>query len=171
MPDAPGGALAGSTSARGRRRSCRGERSTFTHASVFGSTPQLVEIFLKRFFRPGQCVYDPFVGSGTTLVEANVFGADAIGCDISAFNCLVGRVKVTPYALGALEMSLNAALEEARHAGPARSDGASDWLKIGTRHKRWVSCSATTKSRPSGSTILPGTQPRSFSPVPPDRHG
>jgi hypothetical protein len=90
--------------------------------------PQLVEIFLKRFFRPGQCVYDPFVGSGTTLVEANVFGADAIGCDISAFNCLLSRVKVTPYALGALEMSLKAALEEARQAGPARPDGASDWL-------------------------------------------
>jgi len=32
--------------------------------------PQLVEVFLRRHFRPGQCVYDPFVGSGTTLVEA-----------------------------------------------------------------------------------------------------
>lgn len=91
--------------------------------------PQLVEIFLKRFFRSGQCVYDPFVGSGTTLVEANVFGADAIGCDISAFNCLLSRVKVTPYALGTLEMSLRAALEEARQAGPVRPDEASDWLR------------------------------------------
>ena len=44
--------------------------------------PQLVEIFLKRCFRPGQRIYDPFVGSGTTLVEANVFGADGVGCDI-----------------------------------------------------------------------------------------
>jgi len=64
--------------------------------------PQLVEIFLTRFFRPGQCVYDPFVGSGTTLVEANVFGADGVGCDISAFNCLLSRVKTTPYSLGTL---------------------------------------------------------------------
>jgi hypothetical protein len=91
--------------------------------------PQLVEIFLKRYFEPGQCVYDPFVGSGTTLVEANVFGADAIGCDISAFNCLLSRVKTTPYALGALEMSLKAALEEARQAGPTPSGGASKWLR------------------------------------------
>ena len=53
--------------------------------------PQLVETFLRRYFAPGDCVYDPFAGSGTTLVEANAFGADAIGCDISAFNCLLPR--------------------------------------------------------------------------------
>jgi hypothetical protein len=91
--------------------------------------PQLVEIFLKRLFHSGDCIYDPFVGSGTTLVEANVFGVDAIGCDISAFNCLLSRVKVTPYALGTLEMSLKTLLEEARRAGPARPDEASDWLR------------------------------------------
>ncbi len=91
--------------------------------------PQLVEIFLKRYFQAGARVYDPFVGSGTTLVEANVFGADAIGCDISAFNCLLSRVKTTPYALGALEMSLRAAAEEARQAGPAPTEGASEWLQ------------------------------------------
>src|SRR5207247_832049 len=91
--------------------------------------PQLVEVFLNRYFSPGGCIYDPFVGSGTTLVEANVLGADAIGCDISAFNCLLSRVKTTPYALGALEMSLKAALEEARQAGPTPSGGASKWLR------------------------------------------
>ena len=76
--------------------------------------PQLVEIFLERQFAPGQCVYDPFVGSGTTLVAANAFGADAIGCDISAFNCLLSRVKAASYTLGTLEMSLKAVLEESR---------------------------------------------------------
>src|SRR5207302_11122822 len=68
--------------------------------------PQLVDAFLHRYFRKGQCVYDPFVGSGTTLVEANAFGAHAVGCDISAFNCLLSRVKTTEYSLGALELSL-----------------------------------------------------------------
>lgn len=91
--------------------------------------PQLVEIFLERYFHPGQRVYDPFVGSGTTLVEANVFGADAIGCDISEFNCLLSRVKTEQYALGALEMGLKAAVEEARQAGPAPFLGASEWLQ------------------------------------------
>ncbi|MCD6093401.1 MAG: hypothetical protein J7J51_01230, partial [Candidatus Omnitrophica bacterium] len=31
--------------------------------------PQLVEVFLKKFFKPGQIILDPFLGSGTTLIE------------------------------------------------------------------------------------------------------
>ena len=48
--------------------------------------PQLVEIFLRKYFNPGQTVLDPFSGSGTTLVQANELGVNAIGYDISAFN-------------------------------------------------------------------------------------
>src|SRR3989337_420824 len=62
--------------------------------------PQLVEVFLNRHFSPGDCIYDPFVGSGTTLVEAGAFGCDAVGADISAFNCLLARVKTARYSLG-----------------------------------------------------------------------
>jgi hypothetical protein len=90
--------------------------------------PQLVEVFLQRYFAPGSCVYDPFVGSGTTLVEANAFGADAIGCDVSAFNCLLTRVKTAMYPLGALELFLHTTLEAARRAGPTPTEDASDWL-------------------------------------------
>ena len=49
--------------------------------------PQLVEIFLRKY-KP-TLVYDPFAGSGTTLVEANTLGIDSIGTDISAFNVLL----------------------------------------------------------------------------------
>ncbi len=59
--------------------------------------PQLVEIFLRKYFRPGDTVYDPFCGSGTTLVEATTFGAHALGCDIAAFNVLLSRVKTAVY--------------------------------------------------------------------------
>jgi hypothetical protein len=90
--------------------------------------PQLVDVFLARHFRPGSCVYDPFAGSGTTLVEANAFGADAVGCDISAFNCLLARVKTADHALGSLELGLRSTLEEARRAGPAPTAAASPWL-------------------------------------------
>src|SRR5216683_7751902 len=59
--------------------------------------PQLVEIFLRRYFEPGQRVLDPFAGSGTTLVECSTFGANSIGIDISAFNVLLTRVKTAVY--------------------------------------------------------------------------
>ena len=90
--------------------------------------PQLVEVFLRRTFRPGDRVYDPFAGSGTTLVEANVFGADTVGCDISAFNCLLAEVKTRRYSLGELELGLKGALEEARRSRRS-TRGASAWLR------------------------------------------
>jgi hypothetical protein len=91
--------------------------------------PQLVDVFLHRYFKKGQCLYDPFAGSGTALVEANVFGADAIGCDISAFNCLLCEVKTDHYAHASLEMSLRGALESARQRKPVPLKGASRWLR------------------------------------------
>lgn len=63
--------------------------------------PQLVEIFLRKY-RP-RAVLDPFMGSGTTLVEANVLGIAAYGCDVSAFNCLLAGVKSAVYDLDLLE--------------------------------------------------------------------
>lgn len=72
--------------------------------------PQLVEIFLRKF-KP-RAVYDPFCGSGTTLVEANVLGAESVGCDISAFNCLVARAKTQAYDLAVVEREVFSALKE-----------------------------------------------------------
>ena len=46
--------------------------------------PQLVEIFLRKYFNPGQTVLDPFGGSGTTLVQANELGVNSVAYDISA---------------------------------------------------------------------------------------
>jgi len=41
----------------------------------------------------GDTVYDPFIGSGTTIVEARLHGFDAIGNDINPFACLLTEVK------------------------------------------------------------------------------
>jgi len=108
------------------------ERTKHVHAlhPYLGKfVPQLVEVFLRRYFRPGGCVYDPFCGSGTTLVEANAYGLDAVGCDVSAFNCLLSRVKTAPHRLAPLELALRGALEEARRVGPADPEGGTDWTR------------------------------------------
>ena len=68
--------------------------------------PQLVEYFLDNhtddfkktiFFKPGDIIFDPFAGSGTTLVQANELGIHSIGIDISRFNSLVTEVKLIDY--------------------------------------------------------------------------
>jgi hypothetical protein len=108
------------------------ERTKHVHAlhPYLGKfVPQLVDVFLERYFEPGQVIYDPFVGSGTTLVEANTHGCAAVGCDISAFNCLLTRVKTGQYSLPRLELQLRGALERARDPEPAADQEASQWLQ------------------------------------------
>ncbi|MFQ5509782.1 MAG: DNA methyltransferase [Leptospirillia bacterium] len=41
-------------------------------------------------------VFDPFCGSGTTLVEAQRSGRDSIGIDLNPIACLISRVKTSP---------------------------------------------------------------------------
>ena len=92
--------------------------------------PQLVEVFLTRHFARGSVVLDPFAGSGTTLVEASANGIGAVGCDISAFNCLLASVKTERYSLPALELALRGVLAEAiGGADTVPSEGVAPWLE------------------------------------------
>jgi hypothetical protein len=72
--------------------------------------PQLVEIFLRKY--APRRVYDPFCGSGTTLVEASVLGIESIGCDISPFNCLLSKVKTDRYDTDRLSADIKAIINE-----------------------------------------------------------
>ncbi len=79
--------------------------------------PQLVEYFLddhtdefkkEVYFKPGDIVLDPFCGSGTTLVQANELGMNAIGIDVSSFNTLISNIKTSRYDF----LKLNNTLKE-----------------------------------------------------------
>jgi DNA methylase len=82
--------------------------------------PQLVEVLLARYFRPGQHVLDPFAGSGTTLVQALESGLDATGVDVAAFNCLLMDVKTRKYEPFLLEQELRAAHARIEEGGGER---------------------------------------------------
>jgi len=58
--------------------------------------PQLPKIILENYAIKGQTVLDPFCGSGTTLIEARIFGANAIGVDVNGLAVLLSKVKATP---------------------------------------------------------------------------
>ena len=68
--------------------------------------PQLVEVFLKKFFKPGQMILDPFLGSGTTLIEANLLNMPSIGVELSEFGYLISKVKTQKYDIELLEKEI-----------------------------------------------------------------
>ncbi|MDX2077390.1 MAG: DNA methyltransferase [bacterium] len=59
--------------------------------------PQLVEWFLSRYFKPNDILLDPFMGSGTMLIQANELGMHAIGVDISEFCYRIVQAKTQKY--------------------------------------------------------------------------
>lgn len=67
-------------------------------------SPQLVRAAIEAFTEPGDLILDPFVGGGTTLVEAMALGRNAIGSDISSLATFVSEVKTTLYTEAELEI-------------------------------------------------------------------
>ena len=56
--------------------------------------PQMIRALLGIIgLGPGDLVLDPFIGSGTTAVEAQLLGINCIGIDASPLCCLISRVK------------------------------------------------------------------------------
>lgn len=55
-------------------------------------SPQLVHTLLEEYAGPGDLVLDPFVGSGTVLVEAGRLGLTAFGAEINPAACKMAAV-------------------------------------------------------------------------------
>jgi len=58
--------------------------------------PQLPRWAIKKYSSDGSTVLDPFVGSGTTMVEAQLMGRNSFGMDINPLAVLISKVKTTP---------------------------------------------------------------------------
>lgn len=57
--------------------------------------PQISNRLISTFSEKNDLILDPFVGSGTTLVESKVLDRNAIGIDINPLACLISKVKTT----------------------------------------------------------------------------
>lgn len=57
---------------------------------------QLPEFFVSRLTRPGDVVFDPFMGRGTTPVQAALMGRQAFGNDINPLSILLARPRMRP---------------------------------------------------------------------------
>jgi tRNA G10 N-methylase Trm11 len=61
---------------------------------VLSFPPHLVRDYIAKFgLGRGDLLFDPFCGTGTTLVEAKKLGVRSVGCDAHPFAALVSRVK------------------------------------------------------------------------------
>jgi DNA methylase len=59
-------------------------------------SPLFAREAIRAFSEPGDTVLDPFMGGGTTLVEALISGRRAVGVDISTLAVFIAGVKTTP---------------------------------------------------------------------------
>jgi len=58
--------------------------------------PQIPGAIIEELTSSGETVYDPFMGGGTTLLEANLRKRNALGNDVSELAVLIAQVKTTP---------------------------------------------------------------------------
>lgn len=68
---------------------------------------QLPEFFISRLSKLGDVVFDPFMGRGTTPVQAALMGRQAFGNDINPLSTLLTRPRLRPIALQSVAAALN----------------------------------------------------------------
>jgi len=62
----------------------------------------LPNFFISRLTSPGDLVFDPFMGRGTTLLEAALCGRNAIGNDINPLSRILVEARMAPPGLEAI---------------------------------------------------------------------
>jgi DNA modification methylase len=58
--------------------------------------PQLPDYFIDRFTNPGDLVYDPFGGRGTTVIQAAIRGREIVQNDINPLSIILTKARLTP---------------------------------------------------------------------------
>ncbi len=69
--------------------------------------PQLPRFFIERLTQPGETVYDPFMGRGTTVIEAALLDRVPLGNDINPLSRAMTGPRLTPPTLADIEARLS----------------------------------------------------------------
>ena len=70
--------------------------------------PQLVDFFVQRLTEPGDLVYDPFMGRGTTVLQAALLDRAAAGCDVNPLSRVLTKPRLAPPTLDQVSERLRA---------------------------------------------------------------
>jgi hypothetical protein len=68
--------------------------------------PQLPRFFIERLTQPGDVVYDPFMGRGTTVLEAALMGRAPVGCDVNPLSAALVAPRLRPATLRGITSAL-----------------------------------------------------------------
>ena len=71
---------------------------------------ELPRYFIERFTAPGEIVFDPFSGRGTTVIEAALLGRNVISNDINPLSKILVKPRLNPPALDLIKERLNTIL-------------------------------------------------------------
>ena len=80
-------------------------------------SPLFVRAAIENFSKPGDVILDPFMGSGTTMVEARALGRNAVGSDINSLAIFLAKTKTARFQASDVSQVREWALEL-----PARLD-------------------------------------------------
>lgn len=89
--------------------------------------PQIARAAIELLTQPGDLVVDPYVGSGTTLVEAALSGRRAAGVDLNPVAISIARAKTTPISPARLD-EIAATLREV--VAGLEDDAAGTWKRL-----------------------------------------
>jgi site-specific DNA-methyltransferase (cytosine-N4-specific) len=68
--------------------------------------PQVAERILSKYGKKANTLFDPYCGTGTSLVEANLKGIEAVGTDLNPLARLIAKAKTTRINLQILDLYL-----------------------------------------------------------------
>jgi len=68
--------------------------------------PQVAARLLDKYGKNANLLFDPYCGTGTSLVEANVRNINAVGTDLNPLARLIAKAKTTPINIQTLDLYL-----------------------------------------------------------------
>ena len=68
--------------------------------------PQVARRLVQEYGRPRGILFDPYCGTGTTLLEAFLAGSESVGTDLNPLARLIAKVKTTPIDINRLDLAL-----------------------------------------------------------------
>ena len=70
--------------------------------------PQLPSYFIDRLSKPGDIIYDPFSGRGTTAVEAALMGRNVIANDVNPLSAMLTQPRLEVPLIASIDVRLRA---------------------------------------------------------------